>query len=229
MHQIHQIITKEKGRNLIKQIPLSNLKNIATLSCSPYNNSNFKHIIPIMNNSMLVNIGTTLAVMSLFNDTCSKCGKTFTHYGLVKNSTLNVNGKSVYSLLPISINGSEMEFFNKDHIIPVSLNGANTMDNLQFMCSKCNLEKGASFTEENATYGQYKMGIFKYTKLGDLIDIKKLNDKNAVWQKKEITYFKQVTGGLFVIGGQNFLNYFNCTGLSIDKKFKIRGTKWQID
>ena len=42
------------------------------------------------------------------------------------------------------VNGDKEILFTKDHIIPASKGGLNTMENYQTMCSPCNYKKGAT-------------------------------------------------------------------------------------
>lgn len=79
--EIAQLITKKKGRELIKTIPLEKLDVLATRSLNSLSSSknDKRHLVSIMNNSMIVNVMTQISLLSLFNDTCPECGRTFLH------------------------------------------------------------------------------------------------------------------------------------------------------
>lgn len=222
--EIAQLITKKKGRELIKTIPLEKLDVLATRSLNSLSSSknDKRHLVSIMNNSMIVNVMTQISLLSLFNDTCPECGRTFTHYALI-DSLSKINDKPIYILLPCVSDNDNFKFFNKDHIIPRSCNGSNTMNNLQFMCFDCNRKKSSIVTSNELKYGCYRQGIFKTIMDNNIkkIKIKQTNTKSS--QIINITEIEQVKGGLFYLMSPNFNTYFDSNGISIDKKFMIRG------
>jgi 5-methylcytosine-specific restriction endonuclease McrA len=69
---------------------------------------------------------------------CSGCNKVASFFAVEKVESKSYSG---YSLNLYSDDGS---YFTKDHIFPKSLGGADSMDNYQTMCWKCNAKKGNS-------------------------------------------------------------------------------------
>ena len=70
---------------------------------------------------------------------CSKCGLEGKFFALEKSSE---NEKRYHlNLYGIDKDGNEV-LMTKDHIIPRSLGGKNTLDNYQPMCVNCNVKKG---------------------------------------------------------------------------------------
>lgn len=222
MLEIAQLITKEKGRELIKSMPLWKMEYLSRISINSLKmiDEIHNHYVTIMNNSMKINVSTHTALLSLFNDMCPCCGKVFTHYALINSyKCIDKNGKKVYQLIPCNpdTNG-DFVFYNKDHIIPQSCNGVNKMINLQFMCKNYNSKKSAIITDEELKYGYYRKGIFHNIKNNDILNI---ND-----MKIKISSVEQVKGGLFYLMSDNVNTYFDCNGKSIDGRFKIKGVNY---
>ena len=75
------------------------------------------------------------------SQTCSSCGIKATYFRREaigdENPHLNMYGLNKY--------GHEV-LFTKDHIIPKSKGGSNSLKNLQTMCVNCNKEKGNNVT-----------------------------------------------------------------------------------
>lgn len=69
---------------------------------------------------------------------CSACKKSASFFALEKVESKSYSG---YSLNLYSDDGS---YFTKDHIFPKSLGGADSIENYQTMCWKCNAKKGNS-------------------------------------------------------------------------------------
>lgn len=73
---------------------------------------------------------------------CVNCGLIATYFAIERSfkSTgryhLNLYGR---------LDNNEEVLFTKDHIIPLSKNGPDTLDNLQTMCVNCNVKKGNSY------------------------------------------------------------------------------------
>ncbi len=83
---------------------------------------------------------------ALFKDKgikCIKCGISGSF--IAKECNLNLYLKGINSfhlnLYAITRNGDEV-LMTKDHIIPKSKGGENSLSNYQVMCQKCNLRKG---------------------------------------------------------------------------------------
>ena len=74
--------------------------------------------------------------------TCVKCGITGSFFALERiNSTRDNPLRFHFNLYAIDDNGEEV-LITKDHIIPKSKGGKNTLNNYQVMCYNCNQEKG---------------------------------------------------------------------------------------
>jgi len=81
--------------------------------------------------------------------TCVKCGKVGTHFKLERK------GCERYHFNLYSDDGI---LFTKDHIIPKSRGGRESLANFQTMCYKCNNNKSNSYTKEEAKMGEIKKG-----------------------------------------------------------------------
>lgn len=78
-----------------------------------------------------------LNVFKNSNLTCPICGVNATYFAKEKV----VNDKSYHLNLYGTRNGQEV-LFTRDHILPRSLGGKDTLENQQIMCESCNLLKG---------------------------------------------------------------------------------------
>lgn len=207
--KIYQILTKEKGRELIKKIPMEMVERISNNSIS---NTRPKFIVSIMNNSLKINVATPAAILTLFNDTCPICGKRFTHYIVTERDNL-------LTLRPVILKNGQIELFNIDHIIPKSKGGSNSVINCQITCAECNTKKSSQLTNNELKYGVYYQGIFK-----DINRIKKIIlSKNRVLTNPDI---KQVLGGLFYIQTNNFGEYFYPSGKQIENKYEVKSMEY---
>lgn len=215
--EIKQIITKEFGRKLIMKAPLSEIEYYSMASTDGSNNSKHRFFVTIMNNSMKINVLTHLTMISLFNDCCVSCGKPFTHYAIVEVNYENEkkNKKTTYTMIPCRVdyhkNGSiTYESYTKDHIIPKSRFGADTMNNYQFMCKSCNLEKAHSITDEDMLYGDYNYGVFTNVKPNRCI-------VNFGKIKTKLIDMEHHCGGLFYIRFENskYDGYYKPNGKNV--------------
>lgn len=73
---------------------------------------------------------------------CVKCGVTGTHFAIERHK--GQEGRYHLNLYATNSEGQEI-LMTKDHVIPTSKGGPNTLDNLQPMCVCCNVEKGDSY------------------------------------------------------------------------------------
>ncbi len=69
---------------------------------------------------------------------CVRCGLKGTHFWAESNHNMNNYHLNLYAT---NEHGHEV-LMTKDHIIPKSKGGADTLANMQTMCTKCNLKKG---------------------------------------------------------------------------------------
>jgi 5-methylcytosine-specific restriction endonuclease McrA len=77
---------------------------------------------------------------------CKRCGIVATHFALEQHAhqTKFSNFNPVrfhFNLYGLDQYGNEI-LFTKDHIVPISKGGDNHIDNLQVLCTHCNLKKG---------------------------------------------------------------------------------------
>lgn len=77
------------------------------------------------------------------NTKCVVCGLEGTHYRLERQVGSNQYHFNLYGMR----NGEEI-LFTKDHILPKSKGGANSLSNYQTMCYDCNQEKADNYKEE---------------------------------------------------------------------------------
>lgn len=75
---------------------------------------------------------------------CVKCGLEGQYFVKERWETDNRYHLNLYG---IDKNDNEI-LFTKDHIVPKSKGGTNTLDNFQVMCEKCNSEKGIELSLE---------------------------------------------------------------------------------
>ena len=78
-----------------------------------------------------------LNVFKNSNLTCPICGAQASYFAKEKN----INDKN-YHLNLYGIYNNQEILFTRDHILPRSLGGKDTLENQQIMCEPCNLLKG---------------------------------------------------------------------------------------
>lgn len=217
--KIKEVIKKKEGRDLILRLPMNKVKYISEVSIfnNKLNTLDNKYLIKYKD-KIWVNIESHIAILSLFNDCCAICGKHFTHYILasIPNRVRTSDGQPIYDLYPCLFNKETNKplYFNRDHIIPQSCNGDNSLRNLQFTCEDCNNQKGNRFTEEEINYGYYKEGIFAGVMVGD-----------NVWFDNILTTIEsidQVKGGLFFVVTPAYTGYFMANGQTLNTQHMIR-------
>lgn len=69
---------------------------------------------------------------------CKSCGKVGSIFAIEKIKSKSFQGYT------INLYSEDGAFFTKDHIIPKSKGGKDTLDNYQTMCWPCNAKKGST-------------------------------------------------------------------------------------
>jgi 5-methylcytosine-specific restriction endonuclease McrA len=80
---------------------------------------------------------------------CVKCTRTGMFFALEAHAQGIRKGQFHFNLYMVHRSGGE-SMFTKDHIVPISRGGDNTLNNLQTMCAKCNHNKGSRITIKEA-------------------------------------------------------------------------------
>jgi len=99
--------------------------------------------IEVDGNVYTVYLGRPQQILFLNHRTCVRCGKEGNHYRLMYDKT---NPIPCYQYF-LNLYSKEGSLMTADHIIPKSLGGPTTLDNLQCMCRKCNNKKGNKLPE----------------------------------------------------------------------------------
>jgi hypothetical protein len=104
-------------------------------------------------------IGTTSIRLKTFSKSCKciECGLEGTFFKLESSAK---DDTPHFNLYGISEFGNDV-LFTKDHIIPKSVGGADSIENMQTMCAVCNNKKGNSYTEDHLKNGKFRKGITK--------------------------------------------------------------------
>ena len=84
---------------------------------------------------------------------CVSCGITGSYFAKEQSHHNNINPRSWHSNLYASNDQGHEILMTKDHVIPKSKGGLDTLDNLQTMCYKCNTRKGDGTTNPRALHG----------------------------------------------------------------------------
>ena len=130
---------------------------------------------------------------------CSECGREGRFFLLQKSNSSSRNNTYHFGLW-----SEDLVQMTKDHIVPKSLGGTNTLENFKTMCEICNSKKGNTCTDKDLIEGKIKEGILisstlkninskEYKILKDKIykfaKELKTNDKLFLKYKKEISLF----------------------------------------
>ena len=146
-----------------------------------------KFLFRVGNLSYYINCTATMKTIAK-RPCCAICGAKATHAILCKNEQ-----DSYYVSFFTERNG-QLILFTKDHIVPRSEGGSNSMSNLQACCETCNRAKGNE-TDSNAEaliIRQLKDEINKLR--SELTRQQSANTKNvakAARQSKELSWFRR--------------------------------------
>lgn len=121
-------------------------------------NYSIKEIIPLILNDETHTVldGTKVKISGLRlntftkGTTCVSCGKEGIVFKIAATKVATIKD---WHLTLWSKDGVQM---TKDHIIPKSKGGKNSLGNMQCMCSKCNVKKGNTVSEEDFKKGEAK-------------------------------------------------------------------------
>lgn len=155
-HKLLGILTKEEGREYIKQIPLYVFEKVAHTSKRSIVSKNYEVKI----NGKHVKMNRQIMLLTLFNDVCVFCGEPFTHYAIVQNKPHHVQKKGTIFLAPFKYDENQQKvWYNIDHIIPQSKGGADVMENYQLSCCLLNMKKSNNVSTEELKIGKRKNPI----------------------------------------------------------------------
>ena len=131
------IIHSQKNLSLARFSAPEILHNLITSRCN-----HAAQRIFISSNDGLIPVRTKLQRYKLFKKErkCVKCGRVGTLMSLEKCSKKR---SSTYVFHLYCIENDKAVLMTKDHIIPKSKGGPNTMENYQTMCEYCNRQKGS--------------------------------------------------------------------------------------
>lgn len=87
-----------------------------------------------------VKLSSTRLIVFKKNKTCACCGIEGSIFLLERSTKFENPHFNLYAKI-----GDELILMTKDHIVPSSQGGKDSLDNLQTMCSKCNQLKGNLF------------------------------------------------------------------------------------
>ena len=88
---------------------------------------------------------------------CSECGREGTYFKLQRNH--GRKGKEATGRYHFGLWSEDKVQMTKDHIIPKSLGGTNSIENYITMCEICNVNKGNSCSEEDIKNGKHLEGF----------------------------------------------------------------------
>jgi len=91
------------------------------------------------------------------NLSCVRCGLTGEFFALERDRYNNTNNGNRFHFNLYGYDNDKNEIMlTKDHILPKSKGGTDTLDNYQTMCIVCNQNKGDDLTDYNETNGRNK-------------------------------------------------------------------------
>lgn len=103
---------------------------------------------------------------------CVCCGKEGTHFKLCGDPKTNRRHFNLFA--------DDGALLTKDHIIPKSRGGADTVENMQPMCEECNVAKGNEYDGDDAAEKEYIYATAKDGRHMKFSDIKKAARYTAV-------------------------------------------------
>ncbi len=125
-----------KQRNRAQLGTLS-LEDVLPLIGKSNPDGKYRHPIIVNGQTYVIKTGSHRLHLFLKSRKCTTCGRVGTHFILEQDIGHARPHVNLYS--------NDGVLMTKDHIIPRSKGGKDTMSNYQTMCVKCNVLKGANY------------------------------------------------------------------------------------